>query len=370
MLRLTLALLATLVACGGEATTGESATGTSAGGAGAGAAGAGAAGAAGGASGQAGNGGQPAGGSAGGGGSSGGAGSTLPPYPITCFDGAKSGAETDVDCGGPCAGCHQGQSCAAAADCWNGDCTAAGTCSAVCPPDMAAFAPAPPAKPFCMDMTEVTQQQYAAFLANASLGRQRPECTAQNTTFVPHDSSPPKGPECTANSYRPGETPNLPVVCVDWCDADAYCREKGRHLCGSITSLGGAITFGNDQSLETDQWYFACMDGKEGHSYVYGSFYEPMTCNCKDAFPSVPHAVDVGSFPGCQAGPGRPLDLSGNVSEWINECVDGSTPGAPKACLYRGGDFSSKQQLATCLGLHGVPSNEAFAYLGFRCCGG
>lgn len=53
----------------------------------------------------------------------------------------------------------------------------------------------------------------------------------------------------------------------------------------------------------------------------------------------------------------------------IDECIDVGTPGAPKACGFRGGDYGSKQQLATCLGWHGVPANEAFAYLGFRCCG-
>src|SRR5438105_2395410 len=44
---------------------------------------------------------------------------TLPPDLVnpTCTDGAKNGSETDIDCGGACAPCADGQGCALATDC-------------------------------------------------------------------------------------------------------------------------------------------------------------------------------------------------------------------------------------------------------------
>src|SRR3954471_11890130 len=48
-----------------------------------------------------------------------------------CFDGQKNGSETDVDCGGRCAGCGTGQKC------WvNDDCLSKSCVESVCAPLM------------------------------------------------------------------------------------------------------------------------------------------------------------------------------------------------------------------------------------------
>ncbi len=47
----------------------------------------------------------------------------------SCGDGVKNGSESDVDCGGSCAGCDLGEGCGAPADCLSGVCTA-GKCAA------------------------------------------------------------------------------------------------------------------------------------------------------------------------------------------------------------------------------------------------
>jgi hypothetical protein len=42
--------------------------------------------------------------------------------PATCNDQSQNGGETDVDCGGPCTGCENGQACDQGADCQSGYC--------------------------------------------------------------------------------------------------------------------------------------------------------------------------------------------------------------------------------------------------------
>jgi len=47
---------------------------------------------------------------------------SIPGAPEPCADQAQDGTETDVDCGGICAGCQEGQGCIENADCASGNC--------------------------------------------------------------------------------------------------------------------------------------------------------------------------------------------------------------------------------------------------------
>ncbi len=49
-----------------------------------------------------------------------------------CHDGVKNGTETDVDCGGSCAPCDAGRSCASGSDCTSGHCVDARCCEPPC----------------------------------------------------------------------------------------------------------------------------------------------------------------------------------------------------------------------------------------------
>lgn len=69
---------------------------------------------------------------------------------------------------------------------------------------------------YCMDATEVTNADYAAFLAaNPPTSGQVAWC-AWNTSYLPPFGWPATGKE------------NHPVVRVDWCDARAYCKWAGK----------------------------------------------------------------------------------------------------------------------------------------------
>ena len=56
----------------------------------------------------------------------------VPDAGTTCSDCAKNGDETDVDCGGSCKACQDGQACVVAADCLSGVCIAGACARATC----------------------------------------------------------------------------------------------------------------------------------------------------------------------------------------------------------------------------------------------
>ncbi len=237
-----------------------------------------------------------------------------------------------------------------------------------CPIDKPELVPIP--RPdggiFCIDRTEVTNANYAAFLAtNPSTTAQSAVCTA-NASFAPAMD----GVNCT--QYDPTNHPNFPVACVSWCDAQAYCAWAGKRLCGKI---GGGANLTTDFADATkSEWYTACSrDGQYEFPYG-GTTYQPATCVGQDEGADRPTAVPT---PSCQGGYDGVFDMSGNVSEWEDSCV-GST-GLNDLCLYRGGSYADLNSGTTptlqCNSGTGTTAKSASKArstrdkeIGFRCC--
>lgn len=207
---------------------------------------------------------------------------------------------------------------------------------------------------YCIDDSEVTNAQYAQFLADCQPGAQVPGCSF-NTSFEP--STWPVDAQLDP----------LPVVGVDWCDAAAYCAWAGKRLCGAIGG-GTATQLG---SADDSEWFRACTNGGTT-LYSYGDTYDSAACNGGEAAPGAPVAVQ--SSTSCR-GTAAPFDgvydLIANVAEWEDNCT--GTAGAGDQCTWRGGSF------ATAAGLG--PTAERCAYtndtgtrgevaddVGFRCC--
>lgn len=164
---------------------------------------------------------------------------------------------------------------------------------------------------FCMDSTEVTQAQYAAFVASGpSVEGQPPEC-ADNTEF---DTDPVS------------DTPDAPVGNVDWCDARAYCESVGKHLCGP--RAGTTIDDRDEDSLD-NQWFYACSEG--------GTRIRPDSGGpeCDRGILSREPLAPVRSNPCCQGPLPGLFGLGGqNAQEWIDACSEGDRNAE---CLVMGG---------------------------------
>jgi formylglycine-generating enzyme required for sulfatase activity len=185
---------------------------------------------------------------------------------------------------------------------------------------------------YCIDSTEVTRAQYAAWLAtNPDPGSQIDVCS-WNSDFVP-----PEGClniiECTGS-----DCDSWPQTCVDWCDAYSYCEGVGKRLCGKIG--GGANDPSDFADTVKSQWYNACTSGGK-LAFPYGDTYDPSTCNGKEfEVDDWGSPVPVASVPSCQsAEPGYAgvFDLSGNVAEFEDSCE--GTSGVDDKCRVRGSGF-------------------------------
>ena len=202
---------------------------------------------------------------------------------------------------------------------------------------------------FSIDSTEVTRAQYAAWLATKPSGGQPAECS-WNTSFTP------------GCDWPPGDKGDHPVVCVDWCDAYAYCQGVGKRLCGAIG--GGPEVDGAASDASKSEWFNACSSAG-AHPYPYGDTYDETLCvgahHGLDGPDAVRHDGCQSSVPGFEG----VFDLSGNVSEWVNSCGD-SADGTK--CGERGGDFALESAGLDCRSvLYDSPTFSA-QMIGFRCC--
>jgi formylglycine-generating enzyme required for sulfatase activity len=148
---------------------------------------------------------------------------------------------------------------------------------------------------FCMDRTEVTVGAYTACVAG---GR----CKAAG-----------KGDYC---NYGKADKEQHPINCVDWNQADTFCRSRGKRL-----------------PTETE-WEYAAR-GPDGRKYPWGSGEPEQQLCWRETGPL--GTCPVGSFP-LGASPFGLEDMAGNVKEWTasNYCPYPSKACTNAARVYRG----------------------------------
>lgn len=216
----------------------------------------------------------------------------------------------------------------------------------------------------CIDSTEVTRSQYAAFVADPESRK------APRPGFCPPAGTDDADQSCMAEVASCGANcANHPQVCVEWCSARAFCSWAGKKLCPMLSWLnacGGGLAPA------------PVGEGQVARSrYPYGNEYDPNACNtssrkgtgCDDA-PATCGATDVGTLPKCQGtGPyAGVLDLSGNVNEW----VDSYSQQSPPSVVYGGGGFRAggfgAEIDSQCALVGGAGLTIEAKDIGFRCC--
>jgi formylglycine-generating enzyme required for sulfatase activity len=189
--------------------------------------------------------------------------------------------------------------------------------------------------PYWLDRTEVTVAAYRACVQTGSC-------------------SPPA--HTSAACTYDGDDPDLPVSCVHWADADAYCHFVDKRL-------------PNER-----EWEFAAR----------GSFQVPFPwgagASCSDAVTLINEQsgrscarrpARVGTHPGGASVFGV-QDLSGNVEEWTADWYvellgPGPAPRAGAAHVLRGGGWLSTPSQSRTTSRNWGSAVEAGANVGFRC---
>jgi len=242
--------------------------------------------------------------------------------------------------------------------------------------------PAPDGSTYCIDTTEVTMAHYAAFLAEKKddLSGQREICK-DNTSFEPPGDSDTAIIRCPNDYFLPDARPDWPMGCVDFCDADAYCKWAGKRLCGRIG--GGTLTTEESIDPKASEWVNACTQGGKT-KLPYGNTFEDGRCIDATRMPKGAGLEGLAvladpqkNAPECR-GTEPPFDkvysMSVGLVEW-DDSVVGDTPDNATAGL-RGGNYggSSKQLFPpACAEPDGTQARTLFRFvgasIGFRCCG-
>jgi len=177
--------------------------------------------------------------------------------------------------------------------------------------------------PFCLDVTEVTADAFAACVKSG-------QCAAEEAGGSP--------PDATCN-YRVAGRGDHPMNCVDLAQATTYCQVQGKRL------------------PSEEEWEWAARGGSRGTTYPWGNEApEPESGVCwKQA-----GTCAVGTHPASDA-PGGIHDLAGNVWEWTTGMIGQSH-------VYRGGSWGNTE--ARYLRAATRSRNGAlvsYGVLGFRC---
>jgi formylglycine-generating enzyme required for sulfatase activity/tRNA A-37 threonylcarbamoyl transferase component Bud32 len=163
--------------------------------------------------------------------------------------------------------------------------------------------------PYCIDKTEVTAARYAECVG-AGKCEARTEASWKG---IDEEDKKRNNPFCT---FGKPDMAEHPINCVEWADADAYCRWAGKRLPSEA------------------EWEFAARGG-DGRALPWGDA-APTTkhlnacdLSCRDHFGGGQKTWDVlfeendghvgpapvASFP-AGASPSGALDMAGNVQEW------------------------------------------------------
>jgi formylglycine-generating enzyme required for sulfatase activity len=182
---------------------------------------------------------------------------------------------------------------------------------------------------FCLDLTEVTAEAYAACVAQ---GR----CTAAGLSEPNRQGRE----RCNAGVKGRGQHP---INCVGWAQAGAYCKAQGKRLPAEA------------------EWELAARGGgAKANRFPWGDA-EPVGQLCWRR--AEQGTCPVGSHPQGDSALGF-KDLAGNVEEWVEDRYGSVQPDR----VTRGGGFPQDDAGLLCAGCRSWSGpEEQDDRIGFRC---
>lgn len=212
--------------------------------------------------------------------------------------------------------------------------------------------------PFLLDRTEVTNQQFSAWLRsqpNLRITSERKTVYLGELLFV--DLFPNFG--SGGIEYEEGQftvkqgLEQRPATQLTWYAADAYCRAHGKRLPTEA------------------EWEYAARSGQR-FRFPWGD-NEPLCSGVVFARHSGwacgelgSGTEDVGTAKQDRSAQGV-LDLAGNVSEWTADSFHDGKLSDPSLRVVRGGDWHTPAAMCRAAGRSRVPAGEVAANIGFRC---
>ena len=202
---------------------------------------------------------------------------------------------------------------------------------------------------FCIHVTEVSNRQYAEFVAA--------------TGHSPPPVAQPLQADSWAGTTYPSEYADYPVVRVSYEDASAYCGWLGCHLPSEA------------------QWEKAAR-GVDEYIYPWGNDWEPSLANWAQA--NWKGACPVDEYPD-EKSPYGLLNMAGNVAEWVDawylddwysQMLERNPVGPPDGTsnkrVVRGGSFWDSEQGLRVSARNGQfepspPMLASMNFVGFRC---
>jgi formylglycine-generating enzyme required for sulfatase activity len=221
--------------------------------------------------------------------------------------------------------------------------------------------------PFRMETTEVSYEQYLAFLNFMGPGSHQNGCNGQPCLATRLESDTSNVTFDSANYDVPDVINNLPVVEVTWFGAQAYCEMLGRRLPSEA------------------EWERAAR-GDDGRVYPWGGGddnFDPARAWTSRSAPDNGEeggAVAVDNF-ATGASPYGILNMAGNVAEWAGDwydpryyseqaqgaAVDPIGPPLGEEKVVRGGSWDAVPFFSRTMHRQSRQPGDPAPWLGFRC---
>lgn len=188
---------------------------------------------------------------------------------------------------------------------------------------------------YFIDSTEVSNAEYQRFVAER--GYRPPACM--------------QGTPCWIGASPAAGTQDLPVVGVNWDDAQQYCRYVGKRL------------------PQEAEWEKAAR-GSAGQPYPWtGQIFSPGYAVTRESGKKRPDSVQSA---GRDVSPYGVKHLAGNVREWVGDLLQaypggGTNPKYSRERVVRGGSWATDQRPTVSWYRGSSASNLAWPDVGFRC---